>query len=163
MKESVLTVLLIAVVSMNGCSSASSNCAWDEIYNENECQVALDREYEVTINGADVPTDGSYDAFGGAPDLLVLVGNEEEGCFTPTKSDTFSASWMSMNRCEVTVLSGGDMYIVLVDEDVSEHDELVEWHWEGSDDMMDFILPLDEEQVITKSGMYVYYTVSPAF
>ena len=55
------------------------------------------------------------------------------------------------------------MYIQLVDEDVSEHDYLAEWDWEGSDGMMDFILPLDEEQVITKSGMYVYYTVSPLF
>ncbi len=127
---------------------------------EGDCEAALEREWEVVVEGASAasmhPAGGSWDEDGSPPDLYAEFGLDEgDGCVTSVASDVYEPFWNE--ACTFYIPADPLLLVNLWDVDQADQEEFVAgYYWEGDDAFVslarDWGQPLaftDETQTVT--------------
>lgn len=120
--------------------AVSSDCASSEYCYGIEgggasCQVDIgpprDYKYKVIILSGKVtethPTEGAWDAFGGLPDLYVVISIGGSSVKTSESTDSTSATWNESTSSSYTAEEVSNMTISLYDSDLTSDDLIASW------------------------------------
>ena len=108
-----------------GCIS-NDDCEEDQICENTQCREIFGRSWRIQVHNVSLtslmPNGEDWDAFGGLPDVFVVVEKNSTEVFrTVVVDDSLYASWSSAYAS--TVISKGDsLYFKIYDEDVSFDD-----------------------------------------
>ncbi len=107
------------------CSEIADRCAGESICLGGRCEAAFGRIYSITDVQITVPTTDpqgeSWDAGGGAPDLLLqILVNGSVVASAPAVQDRFSAAFAG--PFDVTLIGGSTLLLSTLDEDITVND-----------------------------------------
>lgn len=137
----------------------SNDCAWDELCDGGSCEEIFDRRFKITVVDGEASTSTSWDAGGGAPDLFVVFGFDNDTCVTSIETDSFYPSWRE--SCTVVFGSGGSFVLDVYDDDVASEDLYLTFEAEGNDEVADLVR--EESLTIYNSALSIAVKVEPAF
>lgn len=142
----------------DGCD-VSDDCDWDQLCDFGTCEDIFGRSFDVVIESASASTGVEWDAFGGAPDLFVVVYSAGDKCATSTKDDNFYPYWNE--SCSMIIEDGGTLEVEMWDEDTSSHDIVLTYEARGNDELAEVIRWGDN--VLSNSQAELSLTFRPDF
>lgn len=153
------------------------DCAADAFCaDETFCLSVFEREYEVTMISATVPstgpTGGPWDIDDSSdPDLVAFFGVPEErdaagevlfpgsAGSTTVQDDTLEANWSE--SAQITLSSGRGFAIEVYDADGQDAAFIGGWFWETDEQVVDLVRNLGEEQLVESGAFSTAFQFDP--
>jgi len=104
----------------------NSDCTANDVCRKNKCVSPLGLSWTISAKSMTfnplMPDGSSWDALGGAPDIVAQIGKNEDLLFQTTEvSDSYSASWSNASKT-TTINIGDSLQFCAVDIDLSADD-----------------------------------------